>query len=357
MADETPSLDDTLEKAFEALQAKDAAPEVEAVAPEPVPEQVKPDRAGQARGPDGRFAPSTNWSAEVADPSKDIPFQTADRAEPVAEPAVASSAEAMPTSWSHDAKAAWTKLPAAVQQAVLKREAEVSEGFKSYSTRVKAFEPIEQMIQPIKPLLDQHGIAPAAYLGRLVEIDKFIRQNPAEGVKWIMEQNGLKPDQLFAMAHAAGATDQTPESGDPRYAQIEQTIGQLGSNLNRLMQAQHQAEVQKVVSTIEQFAASPGHDLLEDVRSQMAALIESGQAKDLQAAYDQAVWMNPATRAKMIEADRLKLAEEGRKRVEDAKRVRATNVRTVGTSGATPSARTLDETLNSAWDRTQAGAS
>ncbi|MBM3273536.1 MAG: hypothetical protein FJZ00_00175 [Candidatus Sericytochromatia bacterium] len=348
MPDDKPaSLDDTLSRAYDAMQEAPAEPAVEPVAAV----EEAPAASPQPRGPDGRFTRAQD--AERAEPAPQAPAPDAgkqdlpaDRAEPVAPVEAASSAPTMPTSWSADAKAAWASLPPAVQMAVSKREAEVSAGFKSYSEKVREFDPVLQAIQPVLPYLSANGISPGAYLARLSQIDQFLRAQPVEGVRWIMQGMGLTPDHLIP---TPGDHQQQPaEPEDPRISRMQQELDGMAGYLQ-------QQRVSGVVNEIEAFRRQPGHEMLDQLRPQMAQLLSSGMADSLDDAYQKAMWMSPETRGQLMQADEAKRTEAARKAADEARRAKVVNVKSAGIgAGATPQARTIDETLNAAFERIQA---
>ena len=78
----------------------------------------------------------------------------------------------------------------------------------------------------------------------------------------------------------------------------EQQVQQM---VERTLQVQMQRqEGQQLQTEIEAFASDPGHIHFETVKPVMAALLESGAAKDLKDAYDQAVWARPDIRSTLV---------------------------------------------------------
>lgn len=117
------------------------------------PEATDTASGDRARGPDGKFIPKS--AVEPTAPATSTP----DLAEPTAVAAAPSTAQPAnpPVSWSAEAKAAFVQLSPAVQQAVLKREKEVSDGFAQKSAELKEYEPLKSVIGP-----RQHALS-AAY--------------------------------------------------------------------------------------------------------------------------------------------------------------------------------------------------
>ena len=66
-----------------------------------------------------------------------------------------------------------------------------------------------------------------------------------------------------------------------------------------MRQWREQEQAQQLQHQIEEF--SKGAEFFNDVREQMAALLDAGTAKDLKDAYEQAIWINPEVREVMLQ--------------------------------------------------------
>jgi hypothetical protein len=380
---EAGSLDDKLGAVYDRMMADepavvDDAPEAEPVsAPEPVaPEQAAAD--DRARDEKGRFAPKTGETPETttetpaaAAPEKAAPApaisdpgKTVDPSEPASQPTIAA-----PQSWSPAAKAEWTKLPEAIRKEVAKREADVTRGFQQYAERVKSVEPVIQALEPVRQAMELNGVQPAQYVQRLVAAEQFLQRDPGAALKWLADQYGVP---LGAQTQQAQGAEQAPAS-DPHIAALVQRQQQLEAHIQSVMQerqteAQRRAEAERtdLHRTVETFAADPAHLYFENVRGEMAALLQVGRAADMKQAYEMACWANPEVRAQILRQEDEKRAEaarqdEARKRDEQAKKaaearkLAGINVRGSGASLSPSRARNLDETLEAAATRIYGG--
>ena len=93
---------------------------------------------------------------------------------------------------------------------------------------------------------------------------------------------------------------------------------------------------QQAGQSIEEFASDPDHEFFEDVREDMADIIDlatkRGQTIDMQTAYDKAVLMNPETADIISKRNLAKQVQAAAKPVEQARRaaVSVTGAPTVG---------------------------
>lgn len=261
--------------------------ESEPLASEPTEEQSADTRA---RGADGKFTSkeAAPEKAAATDPKSPPPGDTTKAS--TEQPSTAAGAP--PVSWAADAKAGWASLPPAIQTAVLKREAEVSAGFRQKSEDVRRY---EQTLTPIAQESQRRGISTEEGIQRLISGNQFLEQQPAQAILWLAQKNGIDLAELASNPPAAPQQVRT----DPVFAQVTQTVQSLQNRLNEITIGQN-------TSMVEAFAASQPH--YADVEESLPALIKEVQAtqphltpgETLQAAYDRAIWLNPDVRAKII---------------------------------------------------------
>lgn len=292
---EEPSLRDRLSEAFEA--ARDGEGEGSSPAPEP---------AGQ-----GAPAPDRLGSTPAA-PRPDTP-QTQAPAAPEAQNARRGQDEPIqpPASWSAPAKAAFTSLPPIVQQEIAKREADVNRGFEDRAAALKRFEPLEQILSPRRDTLAARGVSEVDFVKTLFAASDWIDRDPVAALRELMRQKGVTAQHL-------GVQPQGQQPGAPPQAQLPpevrtlaQQVHQLQTQLTQRDQAERAQRFQSIQSEIETFASDPANLYFANVRDDMIALLQSDRAKDLEDAYDKAVWANPETRA-LLQAEQAKKAEADR---------------------------------------------
>jgi hypothetical protein len=275
-------------------------------APEPPPAEVaEPETAetvetvteDRPRGPDGKFLPKA--AAEV---SKDAAPEKAAAPAPITPPSdntKASAAQpstavgAPPVSWAADVKQAWPSLPPAVQQAVLKRETEVSNGFRQYSEQVRRY---ETAIAPVAEAAQRHGVPVETAIQRLMSAQEHLDRDPRAAIAWLAQSYNV---DLSDLATNPPASQQPARSEQVVPPQVMNTISSLEQRLNGMLMDQN-------MSAVEQFAQANPH--YGDVEDQLPGIMRELTASNpslsgaplLKAAYDRAIWLNPDVRAKLI---------------------------------------------------------
>lgn len=344
-----PTLDETLDSAFDAIEsAEQGAPAEDAA---PVAEK------GPVRDEAGRFAP-----------------KAADESKPAAEPVAAPAAEApapvdaaptdapkVPGSWTPAAKAQWAALPPAVQAEVHKREADFQRGLQQYATKARDYDAIHAEIAPYEAMIRSENGTPATAIRSLLNTAYLLRTASAPQKQQLFAQMA----QQFGVD--LGALTQQAPYVDPALAPVMPVIDQMQQRMQMLeqqrqqeLQQRQQIEAQQHQAEVQAFAADPANIYLPNVGNAMAALLQSGQATDLKDAYDKACWANPEVRSALLaqqasEAENRR-RQEAQARAAQARRVQGTNVRSSPAAPPRAVSASLDDTLNDAYERLTSAA-
>src|SRR6185436_5669572 len=240
---------------------------------------------------DGSFKPTKTEAAPAkAAPDPKLPATE----QPIKASEPASKPLAPPVSWAADAKATWATLPPAVQQAVLKREREASDGISQYSEKTKQY---ERLIAPLATESQRRGLSVDQGIQRLLDGETFFRTRPAEAIVWLAQTHGLNLAEIAANPPAPQAVRSEP-SIPPQFVQ---QLSSVEERLNSFFMDQN-------MSALDQFAADPKNAHYADVEDQLPGIMRELVAANpamkgvplLQAAYDRAIWLNPDVREKLV---------------------------------------------------------
>ena len=124
---------------------------------------------------------------------------------------------------------------------------------------------------------------------------------------------------------------QEPPQVDP---QTQYLMNELQVLRNQQQMWQNQARQQEQAIAQDQLAsfATPDRPHFDAVRNEMATLLETGSAKDLQEAYEMAVWMRPDIRQSLLDQQR---AEAQKKALEQSQAQKARTA-AVSVKGSSP---------------------
>ena len=267
-------------------------------------------------------------------------------AEPEAKP---EAAFAPPKTWRAEALAKWETLPAEVQREVLKREEDIFKGLESYKADAQVGRSINQVLSPYLPMLQQAGISPIQQVESLMQAHHGLATGTPEQKQRFFSE--------LARAYNVPLTgDLAGEESpfiDPQVAALQKEIAALKSTTMDRERREAESVRATLQKEIDSFAADPKNVYFDEVATDIAALLKSGTASTLAEAYEKAVWLNPATRAK--EQSRLTAETEAKAKADAeakaaaAKKATAANVRSSpkSASAAAPLG-SIDDTLSAA---------
>lgn len=279
-------------------------------------DDVAEQKVDRARDEAGRFK-----KAEATDaPPQEVKPEAETPAAPVSE-------KRPPSSWKKEAAAEFDKLPVHVQDEILRREGDFHKGIEGFKTHAELGRSMERALQPYMQTIQSLGVAPDVAVGHLLRADAMLRNGSQEQkatyLATLAKQYGIDMGQASQVA---------PEQ---QYVfQLEQQLKQLQQQQQDFQRSQQEREMQSLNSELQAF--SQEHEHFEAVRDDMAALLQAGRAKDLQEAYDMAVYANPQTRAALLEQQRQEALKQAQSQAL-ASRAKAAAVSVRGSSPASGS--------------------
>lgn len=298
------------------------APVVEAAPVAPAVEKPEGSEDGRVRGPDGKFVAKTE---ETAQDVTDQPLK--------AEPEQPSNAAIrVPSSWSPEAKAQFATLSPAVQAAIAKRETEIEHGLRKKDGDIKRYEPLEQMLAPRRDRWAVQGMDDVQAIKTLLAAQDLLDRDPVQGITLLAKSYGVD----LNTAQPAGQPQAQPQGNSQDQALLQR--------IAHLEQSFQQAQTAPLLSQVDAFKADPANLYFENVRDDMAVLLNSGKvegatdAERLKNAYEAACWMRSDIRP-FLQIPQVQVVDPGK-----AERAKAAGVSVTGTAagGTIPPASTGD---------------
>lgn len=208
-----------------------------------------------------------------------------------------------PSTWKKEYVPMWDKLasgqPLSADEAkklaeyTNQRETEYKTGVSTYKTEAENAKSLRDAITPFLPDLQAHGLEPSQWIRELGGAHQImVRGSPQQ-----------KFQALQQIARRYGVPLQAVQSGGvaPIVGEFMQQLQAIAQKVNGQESRWQQAETQVLQSEVEKLAANPAkYPHFEAVREQMAQLLETGLARDLESAYDQAIYLNPEVRAQVL---------------------------------------------------------
>lgn len=334
------------------------------------PKDENEGKAGFVKDPvTGRFVKGVPKAA--VDPKAVVKPVDSKAADGVAAPAVADPKAAVtdtkvpPSSWNAAARAEYAKLPPAVQAQVHKREADFHAGIAQYKSDAGMGREIMADFAPYMPTIRAMNTTPKQLVQGWTNVEYQLHQAQTPEAK---AQVILKLSKAYGVENKHFGIAEAPAVGadgnpivaaqvDPAVRQLEDRVAALTKHLETNQTAQARIEYTKIEDEIKGFAQTAGHEHFEAVRHDMSALMETGRAKDLQDAYNKAIWSNDEVRAILLEQQRVDELNKTAERAAAAKRAASANVAPRGTPPvkvAKAGAGTMDDTIRATFRAIQA---
>ena len=304
-------------------EALESAVETEEAKPENIPAAAAAEAAPAADAPTGASvaelsAVDEGTPAEVKPdtPPKEIPDGDGVKPEVAAKPQTPEEKEnarlhridRAPQSWKKEAKGEWAALPLHIRQEVHKREAEINRVLAQAAPERQIAEQFKTTVQPYIATMQARGIDPVTATKNLFEADhKLSNGHPRDRAQYMAQliiDYGISVEDLDTalapLMKGGQAQQQVAGGGTPDIQALIQQ--QLNQALAPILQERHQAQqraAQEVEHTVESMSLDPKYPFFEDVRMDMADLIDiaakRGVVLSLDEAYSRAVRANPDT--------------------------------------------------------------
>jgi hypothetical protein len=293
-------------------------------------------------------------SEENTDEGRRVP-ESPPSVEPAAEDKAGENSEEVqalgaPSTWTKEALAEWATMSPTLQKEVLKREEDFHKGIESYKARAEFGDSFAEIMKPYETQLAAENVDPRQLVQAFAANHyTLLHGTPAQKTELtarLILGYGINVGDLADNLQRLNYKDPAPV--DPEVANLKKEVQELRGRFSQQDTASRAELVNKIAADVDAFAKDPAHPFFEEVSVDIEALLRSGVAKDLQDAYDRAVWANPTTRAKVLDAQNsaAKIAQEEAERQRKASRGNSANIAVLpnARSGTTP-VGTIDDTL------------
>lgn len=234
-----------------------------------------------------------------------------------------------PGSWRPELREHWSKVPLELQAEITRRETEVNRAMGQATAARQFAEEFQNTVRPYEALIRSSGITPIQAMNNLMSTATSLQMGtPAQKAQIaakIIQNYGVDIAMLDQVL-----SGQQPKGGGGPDPSLIQALDQRLKPITEFMgsfQQQQQQENQRIAQTAqqatEQFAADPKNEFYEDLREDMADLLEfaakRGRPMTLKQAYEQAAMAHPEI-SKVISSR--KSAEEVKNRAANLQRAR-----------------------------------
>lgn len=265
-----------------------------------------------------------------------------------------------PADWSPTDRSNWSKIPQDMQRVILAREDKLSQAKEQIQQNSQASGFLSGLQRDYAPILAAEGVnAPQAIQGLFDTVSRMrmgTQQQKAEAVADIIQNYGIDVAALDNVL--VGKPVQESQANEVQRLVQEQLapVREMMSQQQNVRTQQAEQQKHQAVSDVAQF--SQNAEFLNDVRNDMADLIDMAQARGvempLQEAYDKACAINPEISG--IMADRSSQAAMlDNKTALDAKIQAASSLsgKQYGLGNGSSKNLSMRDTIAAAWDEPQ----
>ena len=245
------------------------------------------------------------------EPDGEVALDVTAPAVPSADPS-APVLRAVPKSWPKEMHEHWGKADPKIQDYWETREKQMLDGLEQYKADAQMAKQFLHTLTPYQQTIKNLGLDPVTAAQKLFEADHALRYAaPEQKRAYLLELAKAYGIETGGLTQSS-ATTQAPV--DPVIQSLQTQIQAIQSNLTARQQADLTAAQEKASKEVEAFASDPAHAQFNEVADDIVSLLKAGLS--LQEAYDTAVWKNPLTREKNLQA---RLLQETEKQKENAR--------------------------------------
>lgn len=277
--EETSSHDEISALWEEAAKESPETPEVDK-APDKSPE-LEPEKADGKSAEGAAKEESPEDGDNVADPveKEDAP----EKQEPLL------SQDKAPSAWSPKARERWNEIPEDLRSEILRREEASAKGVRQLQEETA---PMRGFVQTLAPFIQeavQNAQDPAQYIGSVMVTERILRTGNVdqkfEALLNIADQYKIPLRQIINESVGEEVLKAAPSQ------QQYQLPPEIQKELEENRRWREQQSQRSSGNEIAEFAKK--NEFFEDLREDMAKLLEAGVASDLQSAYDKAAKLHP----------------------------------------------------------------
>ncbi|GHT61222.1 hypothetical protein AGMMS49531_07970 [Endomicrobiia bacterium] len=233
--------------------------------------------------------------------------------------------------------------------------------YKEVEPLVIEYQALTQKIEPLHDDMQKLGVNNQQFFEGLVEDAMLARNNPVEFLANFFAKANIDPQNLVEVME-----DYATQQNDPMYQKLDRLDSWAQSEQSRRQQEdqrkrekqdyekqkQEQIDMQDAQERLKAFAqevdeqSNPKHPYYDAVVNTMGKLSEQTNSVDLEDLYNQAIWLNPDIRNKMLEIERQTALQQQANQTRVSKSRQAANLK-VKTS---PSDSVVARKGGNSWD-------
>lgn len=241
---------------------------------------------------------------------------------PEVETKVEPSVIEAPQHWSSEHKETFSKIPEEHRGFILQRYKEIEGDYTRKSQDLakqrKRYDSMDEVFEPVRANLNMQGIDETQLMRQYLAYHENLQKDPAGTLKYLAQQYNVN----------LGEASQE-EFVDPEIKQLRDQNLQLTQKVSSIESQFTQSHTTAAQLTLDKFTSEKNekgelkHPFYNEVRPMMGRFLQSGEADDINKAYEMAVRANPATYQKVVDKQIQDRVREGLKKQNEEQRLKA----------------------------------
>lgn len=251
-----------------------------------------------------------------------------------------------PPGWTPAMRDEFSKLPPHLQAYISQHDNSQERRLTQQDEDRLLGKKVNQMATPYLPTIRAEGATVEKAFQDYLQTAHVLRSGTdfqkAQSIAAVMQTFRVNPQALLSVLQGGNVVQGVPsqQGYNPVVDTLQQRLDRIETERREEIQQRQAQEQASLQSQINEFSTKPGHEHFEKVRTVMGTLLESGIAKDLEDAYERAVYADPEIRLSLI-AGQQQTVRDNRTSELNAKNTRARNA-AASVTGAPGSSRPLN---------------
>jgi hypothetical protein len=209
-----------------------------------------------------------------------------------------------PQGWTAPMKEKWASIPEDIRGEITRREQDMAAGVQRLNQQYEPLRQVGSALQAYDPYFQHIQKPPQQYLQELIPIEQTLALgNPAQKLDMLLNvadkygvpiRNVLNQAMGGKLGEAITESHKSFGSPTPIPPQVQQELVTLRTQMDNIQNLAAKSELDTFI------ADATNHPYFDNVREDMAKLLETGACTTYQEAYDISVWRNPDLRAHVL---------------------------------------------------------
>lgn len=255
--------------------------------------------------------------------------------------------DAFPNTWRRDLESEWANLPERVREEIHKREQDFHAGVRQYRDAAGFGQSMAQEFLPYQQVIRERGLTPQGIVRDILRsLNTLVTgSEEAKTQEFLNLANayGINLDNVMSLRQRA------PSQAEVDLTPVLQRVDAIEARFTQAEQERERLQREEDEANVNAFLSDPKRPHAKAVSREMASLLLSGQARNLEEAYEKAIWIHPEVRQKLLQQQEKERQKREAEEAAAAKKAAAANVNRRGSHPAPAKRGTMEDTARAVY--------